>query len=88
MNHGRGFFVLGFADRGSGSLLDDSFTVCRDDFLRASVQLGVFDEAVTVRESGAALLTTVGLLTLERNTRLVTSYLFTPFNMMFAVRMT
>ena len=51
--------------RRPGPLLDDGLSLGGDDLLGAPVQLGVLDEAVAVREPGAALLTAVGLLALE-----------------------
>ena len=47
-------------------LLDDGLSLGGDDLLGTPVQLGVLDEAVAVREPGAALLTAVGLVALQR----------------------
>ena len=68
---GRGFDVLCGGGGGRGRrrrprpLLDDGLPFGGDDLLGTPVQLGVLDEAVAVREPGAALLTAVGLLALE-----------------------
>ena len=68
---GRGLDVLCSGGGGRGRrrrprpLLDDGLPFGGDYLLGTSVQLGVLDEAVAVREPGAALLTAVGLLALE-----------------------
>ncbi len=56
--------LLGSA--GPRSLLDDGLSLRGDDFLGAPVQFGVLDEAVAVRETGAALLAAVSLLSLRK----------------------
>lgn len=51
--------------RPSRSLLNDCFTVRSNDFLGTSVQFRVFDQTVAIRESGPALIATVGLFALK-----------------------
>lgn len=57
---------------GPGSLFDDGLTLCRDDFLRAPVQLGVLDEAIPVGEPGPTLCAAVGFFSLQKKQASVT----------------